>query len=132
MINKQLVKRLLIPSVSSPSTVDSGLYHYMREANGTFTRFHLRVETDGRGMLLANATAAARLSSSGVMMAKGLLDKKSDDQIIQQIKQNFRGASSEEMQTDLERVGALLAILAAPGDNYPIVNFEDAEISPFE
>jgi radical SAM protein with 4Fe4S-binding SPASM domain len=36
------------------------------------------------------------------------------------------------MQTDLERVGALLAILAAPGDNYPIVNFEDAEISPFE
>lgn len=132
MINKQLAKRLLFPSVSSPSTVDSGLYHYMREANGTYTRFHLRVETDGRGMLLANATAAARLSSSGVMIAKGLLDKKRDDEIIQQLKQNFRGATNEEMQADLERVAALLAILAAPGDNYPIVNFEDAEISPFE
>jgi radical SAM protein with 4Fe4S-binding SPASM domain len=104
----------------------------MREANGTFTRFHLRVEADGRGMLLANATAAARLSESGVMMAKGLLDKKSDDEIIQQLKQNFRGASTEEMQADLERVAALVTTLAAPGDNYPIVNFEDAEISPFE
>ena len=33
----------------------------MKEADGMFTRFHLRVDPDGRGMLLANATAAARL-----------------------------------------------------------------------
>ncbi len=133
MINKQLAKRLIIPSRSLPSiTIDSGLYHYMREANGTYTRFHLRVEPDGRGMLLANATSAARLSPSGVMIAKDLLDKKGDDEIIHQLKRSFRGASSEEMQADLERVAALLANLAAPGDNYPILNFEDAEISPYE
>jgi len=30
-----------------------GLYHSMRQADGTYTRFHLRVEPDGSGMLLA-------------------------------------------------------------------------------
>jgi radical SAM protein with 4Fe4S-binding SPASM domain len=33
---------------------------------------------------------------------------------------------------DLEQVAALLVTLESPEDNYPIINLEDAEISPFE
>ena len=71
----ELIKRLIVPRSGTPNLeIEPGLHHYMREARGTYTRFYLRVEPDGRGLLLANATAAARLNQSGVIIAKGLFD----------------------------------------------------------
>ena len=133
METTKLIKRLIVPQpvVSTPA-FEPGLHHYMREARGTFTRFYLRVEPDGRGMLLANATAAARLNQSGVIIAKGLLDDLEEKEIFSQLKTRFRGASSSIMQADLERVAALIANLDSPGDNYPIINLEDAAVSPYE
>ncbi|MCI0396390.1 MAG: hypothetical protein L0332_28045 [Chloroflexi bacterium] len=139
MTIKTILKKLFIPQPpAAPEVVPSGLYHYMREAGsassepGTYTRFHLRVEPDGRGMLLANATAAARLSPSGVLMAKELLDGASPEKVLADLKASFRGAPLEVMQYDLERVAGLINGLAAPGDNYPILNFEDPDLSPYE
>lgn len=139
MTTKELLRRFLIPSSERhrPAIVP-GLYHYQREASvesydpGAYTRFHLRVEPDGRGILLANATAAARLSPSGVLIAKGLLDDEDEKQIIERLRGHFRGSTTEQMYTDLERVAALIANLVAPGDNYPIINLGDPALSPYE
>ena len=128
----KLTERLFFSSSSPPKFVEPGLYHFMKEADGTFTRFHLRVDPDGRGMLLANATAAARLSPSGVIIAKGKLEGDEENEILNQLKRLFKGASNEVMLADLEQVEELLSSLSAPGDNYPIINLEDADISPFE
>ncbi len=116
----------------SPEPIQSGLYHYMCEAEGTYTRFHLRVELDGSGMLLANATAAARLSPAGVVMAKSLLEGESEGAIERDLVARFRGVSRQVIRGDLERVKGLIDDLAAPGDNYPIINLEDAALSPSE
>jgi radical SAM protein with 4Fe4S-binding SPASM domain len=152
MATTDLFKRLFVisPLEPTPAAPAPGLYHYMRESvaarqsdgarqsegarhsDGAFTRFHLRVEPDGRGMLLANATAAARLTPPGVVIAKGILDDLSEEQIKQQLKRRFRGATAAEMDADLERIAALIANLVAPGDNYPIINLEDAAVSPYE
>lgn len=139
MAATDLFKRLFTVSPPEPAPAAApGLYHYMRESGeagdvaGAYTRFHLRVEPDGRGMLLANATAAARLTPPGVIIAKGILDDLSKEEIKKQLQQRFRGASAGQMQADLERVAALIANLAAPGDNYPIINLEDAAVSPYE
>ena len=43
-----------------PKPIPPGLYPYLHDENGAITRFHLRVEPDGQGMLLATAAAAAR------------------------------------------------------------------------
>jgi radical SAM protein with 4Fe4S-binding SPASM domain len=102
----------------------------MRQADGAYTRFHLRVERDEQGMLLANATAAARLTPTGVMMAKGLLDGDDEHTILTRLSERFRGGSIEERAEDLRRVADLIENLAAPGDNYPIVNLTDAALSP--
>src|SRR3990172_3889654 len=109
-----------------------GLYHSMRQADGTYTRFHLRVEPDGSGMLLANATAAARLSPSGVVIAKRLLEGKDDDAIVRELSARFRGVPRPLMRRDVDVVKAIVEDLAAPGDNYPIINLEDAAVSPRE
>jgi radical SAM protein with 4Fe4S-binding SPASM domain len=133
MTTLESIKRFLIPKQQEArQPIPEGLYHYSREANGTYTRFHLRVDPDGHGMLLANATIAARLSPSGVLIAKELLEGTPEKAIYDRLQRTFRGASRERMERDLERVAALIANLASPGDNYPIINLEDAAISPYE
>jgi len=114
-----------------------GLYHYQRDSGeGTFTRFHLRVDPDGNGVLLANATAAARLRPAGVIVAKGLLDGQSPERIVGQLQHVFRAFSRRQAEADIERVGRLIAELDSPGDNYPILNLDDpafaGDVPPLE
>lgn len=130
---KEIIKRLVIPQ--PPGTepeIEPGLYHYMREADGRYTRFHLRVEPDGRGLLLANASASARLSPTGVFIVKALLDGLDQGQVLRELEAGYRGASHETMRKDIERVDRLIRRLSNPEDNYPIVNLEDAAVSPYE
>lgn len=130
---KEIIKRLVIPQPpGKPAEIEPGLYHYMREAGGMYTRFHLRVEPDGRGLLLANATSSARLSPTGVFIAKALLDEVEPDQVLQDLVASYQGASRETMRQDVERVDRLIRLLSNPEDNYPIVNLEDAAVSPYE
>ncbi len=117
---------------ATPAPISPGLYHYMREQDGAFTRFHLRVEPDGYGMLIANATAAARLSPSGVVIAKELLDGDDEAKITVELGARFRGASRNQLRVDLKQVQTLIHELAEPGDNYPILNLEDAALSVHE
>ena len=132
-MDKERLRRWFIPNRAKPAApVASGLYHYQRESDGTYTRFHLRVEPDGQGMLLANATAAARLSPTGVIMAKELLDGRSPDTVLKDIKKGYRGADSDTIQADVARVSGLINTLAAPDDNYPIINFDEIQIDIFQ
>lgn len=118
------------PGPRSPIT--PGIYHAMREHDGQPIRYHLRVESDGSGMLLANATAGARLSASGTLMAKGILDGASDATILRDVDLAFSGAPQDTVQRDLKRMHALFARLANPGDTYPIITYEDTAFSPYE
>jgi len=129
---RQLIKRL-IPGPKSPLErlgITPGLYHYMREADGTFTRFHLRVDSTGNGLLLANASAAARLHASGVIIAKGLLEKEEEPVIVDRLLRSFRMATRGQAAEDVRRVRQIITTLEMPGDNYPIVNLADPSFSP--
>lgn len=120
-----------IKRAAPPLAVAPGIYHAMQEAAGLYTRFHLRVERDGSGMLIANAAAAARLSPTGVLIAKGLLDGKSADTVLQDLVANFRGATVDMMRADIAKVDALITQITTPGDTYPIYNLDDAALSPY-
>lgn len=108
-----------------PSPVASGIYHAIREVDGVQTRLHLRVEHDGSGILMANSSAAARLSYPGVVIAKGVLDGEPDDAIIKRLKKHFRGAPSEVMHNDIAHVQSLLTQITSPDMGYPLTNLDD-------
>lgn len=131
MSSPTLLQRLFsfrpLPSVP---LAPPGLHHFMREADGAVTRFHLRVERDGSGLLLANASLAARLSPSGVFIARALLSGEPEAEVLRRAGRSFRGATPAALRNDIARVKAILDNLAAPGDNYPILNLEDAAFSP--
>jgi len=120
-----------VKRAAPPMAVAPGIYHAMQEAGGIYTRFHLRVERDGSGMLIANAAAAARLSPTGVLIAKGLLDGKSADTVLQDLVANFRGATADMMRADIAKVDALITQITTPGDTYPVFNLDDAALSPY-
>ncbi len=110
--------------------VDPGLYHIMQENDGIFSRFHLRVEKDGSGMLIANAMAAARLTASGVVIAKDLLEGIPEQEIIDHLRKHFSHADPDVIHRDVETVTELIDRLKAPGDAYPVLNLEDPSLSP--
>lgn len=132
MDKERLLRWMLPQRRKQPEPIPSGLYPYLHEADGSFTRFHLRVEPDGQGMLLANAAAAARLNPAGVMMVKELLDGASPDDVLEDVLTRFKGASRETVAADLQQVRGLLNNLASPEDNYPIINFNEIRVDVFE
>ncbi len=68
-----LLERLLIPQLRRPAQPPApGLYPFNRAIDDEHTvRTHLRVDPDGGGLLVVNATACARLTPSGVLIAHG-------------------------------------------------------------
>jgi len=119
---------IVAPAVRSPLSrvgIRPGLYHYMDESGGAPTRFHLRVDSTGNGLLLANAAAAARLRSSGVIIAKGLLDGDDEPTLIGRLQAAFRKVSPEQAAADIRRVRGVINELKTPEDNYPIINLAD-------
>ncbi len=110
--------------------VRPGLYHFAREADGAISRFHLRVDSGGDGLLVANAAAMARLSPSGVVIAKGLLDGDTPEVIVRRVKKRFRGATAERLATDVAAVAALIERMESPEGGYPILNLADPALGP--
>ena len=102
-----------------------GLYHYFRDAGGQVGRFHLRVDPDGWGLLIAGATAAVWLRPSGVIYAKGLLENWPPETIFQLQKRAFGPVPPERLEADLAEVQRLLDRLQRPGADYPMINLMD-------
>ncbi|MBN1393461.1 MAG: hypothetical protein JW959_00320 [Pirellulales bacterium] len=114
----------------SPGNVRPGLHHFLRESDGAIARFHLRVDSGGDGMLVANAAAMARLTPSGVVIAKGLLDGDDSAAIVRRLKKLFRGASAERLASDVAAVAALVERMERPQGGYPILNLADPALAP--
>ncbi len=110
--------------------VRPGLYHYVREEGGQATRFHLRVDGDGSGVLVAGATAAARLHPSGVIIAKGLLEGQDEQAVLRRLAAVFRDAAPRRAAADVAEVRRMIGHLSAPGDTYPIINLDDPAFLP--
>lgn len=130
-MSPDLLERLFVPRLRRPSApVVPGLYEYSLLQEGQTSRFHLRVDPAGSGLLVANATAIALLSASGVVIAKGLLEGQTEAQILQALDAQFAGATVDQQRADVARMSTMVAELADPNPLYPVFNLEDPAISP--
>jgi len=107
------------------TAIRARIHHYERLVGEWPTRFHLRVDPDGGGLLLANASEAAYLSPAGVVMARGMLEGRGDEELAEEIRHEFRSTPEAQITADLANVHKLIADLSEPGDNYPITNLDD-------
>jgi len=125
MFNKQALIDAFVVRPPAPPAPTPGLYNFQREEDGLVGRYHLRVERDGSGLLLANAKASCLLSVTGVLAAKLLLEGQPQKKVVRVLERNYRGADSAKLKQDVEEVAQTLWQMIRPGRRFPTLDLDD-------
>jgi hypothetical protein len=129
------LKRWVVPTPRAAAAlprVEPGLYHYQRQREGGYLRFHLRVDPRGEGLLIAAAAEVLRLSPAGVAAAKGLLEGTPPDDVAARLPASNAAelvATVDELLDDLGRDSGRFPILN-PADPALTAGTEDL-LAPF-
>ena len=107
------------------------IYHYPITDNGSKKRVHLRVETDGSGVLLINASQVYHLNPTASRMAHQILEGKSDKAVIRDLVHHF-SVKRETALHDLEQFKTNFTLIISPDKNIcPVCDLEVDMLTPF-
>ena len=67
-----------------------GLYYFDWQENGERSRIHLRIDPDGNGLLLVNASRILHLNSTAALMAHQVLNNIPSNQAVAEISKRYR------------------------------------------
>lgn len=84
----------LKPRQESPK---AGLFHYLREYQEEKLRVHLRIDPDGTGTLILNASSVMHLNPSATMMARLILEGEEERKAVKAIQQAFQVSRSQAL-----------------------------------
>ncbi|HEX2980681.1 MAG TPA: PqqD family peptide modification chaperone, partial [Anaerolineaceae bacterium] len=110
--------------------VPTGLYHYLREAGSERTRLHLRVDPDGRGLLVVNASRVFHLNPSAAFMAYMALEQTPENQAVKRLARQFQ-APVDALRADYAQFTTQLQELIRPDGACPICDLELDTEMPF-
>ncbi len=115
------------------STLDrpsSGLYHYRLERAGEKSRLHLRLDPDGRGTLVVNASRILHLNPTAALMAYLLLEQVDQAAAVRAICKQYR-VSRQQALADLQTLDRQLQELLRPDGACPIHDLDLETLAPF-
>jgi radical SAM protein with 4Fe4S-binding SPASM domain len=107
--------------------VAPGLYHYQTppEAPEQY-RLHLRVEKDGRGVLLVNAAKVLHLNHSATELAKLVIENWDADQAAKEIARRY-DVALETAKADYQQMYEAIQALAHSGEEVCPVSYMDVD-----
>jgi radical SAM protein with 4Fe4S-binding SPASM domain len=108
----------------------SGLYHYLREDQGDKSRIHLRVDPDGSGTLIINASSVMHLNPTAALMAWMILEGKSETETIKALSKKWK-VESKQLGDDFSAFHFQLSNLIRPDGACPIHELELDTTMPF-
>ncbi|HLE90297.1 MAG TPA: PqqD family peptide modification chaperone, partial [Anaerolineales bacterium] len=108
----------------------SGLYHYSRENEFEKSRIHLRIDADGHGTLIVNASSVMHLNPTAALMAYLVLEETDERQAIKTIQKEYR-VSASQARADLSAFRLQLSELIRPDGACPVHELELDTIMPF-
>ena len=117
----------------APSTVgglSSGLYHYVRETADEKSRIHLRIDSDGTGTLIVNASSVMHLNPSAAFMAWLTLEGKTKEESVQILSKKYN-APKRNLQDDLSSFLYQFDELLRPDGACPVHELDLESIMPF-
>jgi radical SAM protein with 4Fe4S-binding SPASM domain len=109
---------------------EAGLYHYRRENAGELARVHLRVDPDGSGLLLVNASRVLRLNPTAAQMAYLALEAVPEPQALRALTARYR-LSPAEARSEYAQFTAQLWELARPDGACPVCDLNLEVTAPF-
>jgi len=114
-------------SAFNKSSLSSGLYHFRKSDDLSKTRIHLRVDPDGCGTLVINASSILHLNPSATMIAYLHLEGSTPDDIKIKLIQGFDQVE-DQVDQDIQLISADLdAFIQADGK--PVNTFSGVEIN---
>ncbi|MDI6739003.1 MAG: radical SAM protein [Candidatus Edwardsbacteria bacterium] len=126
------LKTLWSKYVSRHKPLGSGLYHYRGQEGDAFFRLHLRLEPDGRGVLVINASKILHLNQSAAELARHVIEGDRAETAASQMLKRYRGVKPEQLKKDFEELKEKIFILAKIDDVCPITYMDMGRIEPFE
>ncbi len=114
----------------APPDPQPGLYHYRKEAPGEQARLHLRIDPDGRGMLMVNASRVYHLNPSAATMAYFSLEGLEETQALAALQKKYH-ASKAQLLDDYTQTMRRLEGLIHPDGACPIHDLELETTLPF-
>jgi len=115
----------------SRETLDSTrIYHYAIENPGEKSRVHLRVDADGHGTLVVNASRVMHLNPTAALMAWLLLEKVDEKDAVKAIQREYR-VSANQARGDLADFNLQLDELIRPDGACPVHELDLETLMPF-
>jgi radical SAM protein with 4Fe4S-binding SPASM domain len=108
----------------------AGVYHYRTETPAGKARLHLRVEADGKGLLLVNASRVYHLNPSAACMSYFRLEGVTEEHAVQALVRNFR-VSKDQALADYRSYAEQLTQMIDPDDHCPVCELELDTFAPF-
>jgi len=108
----------------------SGLFHYLKEEPGEKTRIHLRIDPDGRGLLMVNASRVYHLNPTAAEMAFWVLQQTSEPEVIRHLTRRY-AVSRAQVQADFQHYQAQIESLLHPDGACPVCDLELETTLPF-
>ncbi len=114
----------------APAPPQGGVYHYLIQEGDSKTRLHLRLEQDGNGLLLVNASRILHLNPTAAYMAYLSLEGTLPDQAIAGLTRHYR-VSAQQARQDYAAFSEQMQQLVDPNGACPICDLELETIAPF-
>src|SRR5215216_1331767 len=128
------VQRLLTleKRVQSRETLESSskLYHYLRENGDEKSRIHLRVDPDGNGTLIVNASSVMHLNPTATYMAWLRLEDKTNEESVHALRSRY-SVSKAQAESDLASFHYQFEELIRPDGACPIHELDLEMNMPF-
>lgn len=106
------------------------LYHYDWQTDAERSRIHIRVDSDGSGILIVNANRVVHLNPTAVIMAQSVLNNDPEYATIQELTRNFR-VSRSQAREDYTQFREQLTHLIHPDGVCPFHDLELEVLQPF-
>lgn len=115
-----------------PSTLNlsTGLFHYNIENPDEKARVHLRLDEDGSGTLIVNANRIMHLNPTAALMAKLVLDGKTEDEVLRVVRKTWN-VKPDTLKQDFATFNLQLSNLIRPDGACPVHDLELETLMPF-
>ena len=108
----------------------AGLYHYLHDQRQEKARIHLRVEVDGAGLLLVNASRAYHLNPTAAHLAYLCLEAAPEAEIIRSFQNQYK-VSASQVKQDLSEFHTTLEEIIRPDGACPVCDLQLETTAPF-
>jgi radical SAM protein with 4Fe4S-binding SPASM domain len=115
-----------------PPPLRPGLYAYERhDGAGGRVRIHLRVEPDGRGLLVVNASRMLHLNQTAAEYARLVLEAIPEDTAVRAVRRRYH-VDARTARADFRRMqDQLETLIRADGGTCPILGLDLERVDPF-